>query len=116
MRKAIKKNAVSLRLTDDSVNFINSFCGETFQARFDDMLRYFKKTKPQLEKELKHLEHDISCKKDVMLEQMRFIQDCLDLRQTLVVLDDCKEKLAISVKRILAETEDVKPEDIPFAQ
>lgn len=116
MKRALKKNAVSLRLTDDVVNFINSFSGDTFQARFDDMLHYFKVTKPQLERELKCLERDINHKNDVLLEQMHFMQKCLDLRRTLEMLEDCKEKLSLSVKRILAETEDVKPEDIPFAQ
>jgi hypothetical protein len=57
-----------MRLSEDTVKFIDTFDGSTFTEKFENMVRYFKDRKPAYEKDLKNLRKDIDSHNDKLMK------------------------------------------------
>lgn len=114
--RQLKSVTKSLRMTPDMEAYINSFPGDKFQQKFDNMVEFFRDEYPKKQRELDDLICIIECKKNELQEYRNFISNQFDIVELAQEFTEISRKLKAEVEAILAHNEDKSPYNIPFGE
>lgn len=110
--KSTKSDTLSVRVTPDVMQYIDSFPGRTRAERFSYMIRLFKNEEKEKRKTLQRMDDWINAKQKKIDEETQLLYDILDIKETARMFDAASKRLAESVKKIMREESD----SIPFGE
>lgn len=74
-----KDIAKSIRLSQEDFDFIDSYEGETFSEKLDNMIAMMHTTLPEKQKELQRIENTIQAKREEFRRISRYMSDLEDI-------------------------------------
>lgn len=114
--RVVKSVTKSLRMTPEMEAYIDSFPGEKFQQRFDNMIEFFRDEQPKKQRDLDSLAWWIKQKEKELQERKDFLSDTLDIVDLAREFTEISRRLKEEVESILAQKEYKPPDDIPFGE
>lgn len=114
--KPIKK---SLRMSQDVEEYIISFEGDTFQAKFDAMVYFFKDQEEEQKERLSRLAYLIEREERVLKARCDFLDNTFDIVDLCQEFSRASQMLKEQVRRILSDQSalpDMAPDTIPFGE
>lgn len=114
--RQLKSVTKSLRMTPDMEAYINSFPGDKFQQKFDNMVTFFRDEQPKKQRELDDLIFRIEYKKNELRECRDFLINAFDIVDLAREFTEISQRLKAEVEAILTQKEDKPPNDIPFGE